>query len=438
MKAGFFERDVTPPVGVYLAGYPSRKEGSDGVLDPLYLRIAAVEDDAGERLVLVTADLLKFPRDMAWRLKAWCEKTLGLKSPCLIINLSHTHCSPGLFYQACYPHWPVDVEYVNMLEQAIRDGVRAALDSLAPARILFGMHEAHFGINRRKPQPELGGKVLLGANPDGYYDPDLPIMAFYDAGGKKLKAVVYSYACHPTSRGGMKISADYPGEISRGLKRELGEDVMTLFVQGAGGSVATRERDDGTNSPEYQAFWASEAEHIAAFAKSDKMAELPLHLGAAETEFVIPYDKAKIPSQEELLALCDPTDESMPPELRPANRSIIRLWARGIYEKVRTGTLPEGFGMHLAKIRLNDDLQIIALSGEVTAEVGRMIKDLFPDQQTLFFGYCSHTDAYIPRTSMLDEGGHEALASIYFHMRPAPFVEEIDDILKREVLALEV
>ena len=57
MKAGFSEADVTPPTGIHLAGYPSRSAPSEGVDDPLYLRIAALEDDAGERLVLVTADL---------------------------------------------------------------------------------------------------------------------------------------------------------------------------------------------------------------------------------------------------------------------------------------------------------------------------------------------------------------------------------------------
>ena len=58
MNAGFFEADVTPPVGSFLAGYPSRSEGSQGVDDPLYLRVIALEDDAGTRLVLLTADLL--------------------------------------------------------------------------------------------------------------------------------------------------------------------------------------------------------------------------------------------------------------------------------------------------------------------------------------------------------------------------------------------
>ncbi len=55
------------------------------------LRVAAVEDDAGARLVIVTADLLKMPPDMAWRTKRWASERLGLPSAALIMNLSHTH-----------------------------------------------------------------------------------------------------------------------------------------------------------------------------------------------------------------------------------------------------------------------------------------------------------------------------------------------------------
>ena len=100
--------------------------------------------------------------------------------------------------------------------------------------------------------------------------------------------------------------------------------------------------------------------------------------------------------------------------------------------------MDSAFRMHLTRVLLNDHLQIIGLSGEVTAEVGQAIKSLFPDRQTVFLGYCSYTDAYIPTAAMLPEGGHEALGSVYFHDRPAPFVKEIDQVIEPEVLSLEV
>jgi len=435
MRAGFFEKDVTPPVGAYLAGYPSRNEPSQGADDPLYLRIVALEDDAGERLVLVTADLLKFPRDMAWRTKVWCQRTHGLRSPLVIVNLSHTHSAPALFLQRCYPQWPLNLDYVNALEQSIRDGISAALADLRPMRVQYGLHQAHFGISRRLPQPENGGRVVLSPNPDGYYDPDLPVFTFSE--GDELKAVLYSYACHPTSKATLNISADWPGLVSRGLKQELGDDVLTFFVQGAGASIMPRcpQRD---GQEEYERYWRAAAGDIAAFVGSATMRAVDLQLHGLEKEFELPYDLTRVPSEEALLELANPAESPVPAAFRPANRSILRQWARDLLEQVRTDSVATGFRMHLGKVRLTDSLQLFTLSGEVTAEVGRLVKDLYPERQTLFFGYCSYTDAYIPTAAVLPEGGHEALGSVFFHDRPAPFTAEIDEILKREVLSLRV
>jgi len=429
MKAGFFEQDVTPDRPVYLAGYPGRKEPSQGVDDPLFLRIAAMEDDAGERFVLVTADLLKFPGDMTWRTKQWAEAELGLKSAALVVNLSHTHSAPGLYVQRCYPGWAVDDAYVCGIEQSIREGIAAALDDLQPTRVSYGLHQAHFGVNRRALVPDSGGRRRLGANPDGYYDPDLPVFAFHRE--DDLCAVLYSYACHATSKNRPLVSADWPGQVSQALKRELGDGVVTLFAQGAGGSVMSRKRL-GTDEEGYAPYWAEVGRDIADFVRSDAMTDLDLQLNCDEKVFLLPYDMDRFPSRRELMEAADPRDTPFPDELRPANRSILRLWARDMIERVRTDSVPKGFPMHLTRVRLNDSLQIMALSGEVTAEVGRMIKSLFPQDGTLFLGYCSYTEAYIPTAAMLPEGGHEALCSIYFHERPAPFKAEIDEILKRE------
>ena len=428
-KAGFFEADVTPPIGSHLVGFPSRSGGSQGVDDPLYLRIVALEDDAGERVVLVTADLLKWPRDMSWRTKMWAEEELGLPSPALILNLSHTHSAAALFLQRCYPHWPVDREYLCSLEQTIREGIAAALEDLQPARIEHGMHEAHFGINRRKRNPETG-VMGLGKNEEGYYDPEMPVFAFYR--GDDLAAVLYSYACHPTSKNKLLVSADWPGQVAQGLTEELGEEVMTPFAQGAGASIMTRisERD---GEEEYVAYWREVAGRIAEFVRSEAMAPMELDLATDEREFELPYDASRIPSRAELLNMASPYDTEIPDGLRPANRSIVRLWARDRLEEMRTGTIPESFRMHLTRWRLNEGLQVLAMSGEVTAEVGRAVKDMFPERETAFLGYCTYTDAYIPTAEMLPEGGHEALGSVFFHERPAPFASEIDEIIAREI-----
>lgn len=431
MKAGFFEADVTPPLGGVMTGYPGRNEPSEGVDDPLYLRIVALEDAQGQRAALVTLDLCKLPRDLTWRTKSWAARQLGLESPALILNSSHTHSAPPVFAQLCYPHWPVDDEYVCTVEQAIRDGLQMALESMAPTQVRFGLHQAHFGVNRRIPQPDQGGRVKMGPNPDGYYDPDLPVFAFYRADEQTPVAVLYSYACHPTSKSGLNISGDWPGQVAQGLKEQFGADLLPMFAQGAGASIMPRCRyADGAE--QYHQYWRQVAADLADFVRSDAMQPIEISLHAQEKQVLLPYDRSKFLPEAELLELADPQDSPLPDRYRPANRSIVRLWARLMLEQMRTGTMPEGYVMHMTRWQLADGLQLLAMSGEVTAEVGRRVKDLQPDMQTVLLGYCSYTDAYIPTAEMLPQEGHEAFGSLYFHERPAPFVPELDDIIARE------
>jgi hypothetical protein len=322
------------------------------------------------------------------------------------------------------------------LEATIRRGVQQALDDLQPVRIRYGLHQAHFGISRRRPDALRRGKVTMAPNPEGYYDPDLPILTFHTPDDRAFRALFYSYGCHPTSKSGNRISADYPGELSRALRRALGENVITLFAQGAGASVMPRH---GCRTAEeraaYAARWEAVARDMAVFVQKGRMQDVSLAISSAEREFHIPYDMSQMLSEDDLMLCADPAEPPLPWFTRPANREILRLWAAGILEKIRTGTLPDGFAMHATRLRLSAALQIIGLSGEVTAEVGRRVKEAEKPLSTLFLGYCSYTDAYIPTAAMLPEEGHEAAYSMYFHMRPAPFVKEIDDIILREVAA---
>jgi hypothetical protein len=435
-QAGFFEADVTPKRPVFLAGFPSRRNLSDGVDDPLFLRIMALADGRDRRAVLVTSDLLKFPKDLTWRTKRWAERALRLPSSSLILNTSHTHSAPALFYQECYPHWALDTAYLRELEMTIRRGIRQALEGLRPMRIRMGLHQAHFGVSRRSPDPQRPGKVKMAPNPNGYHDPDLPILTFHDPASDKLVALFYTYACHPTSKAANLVSADYPGQVSRSLKKILGQDVLTLFAQGAGGSIMPRflcrsEQDKAA----YAAAWEAVAKDIVAFARSDRMKDLNLCLSSGEREFAIPYDLREMASEEQLTLCADPAEPPVDRVFWGANREILRLWAGGILEKIRTKSLPEGFTMHVTRLALDPALQIIALSGEVTADIGRLVKDAERGRRTIFLGYCSYTDAYIPTAAMIPEEGHEGKSSMYYHMRPAPFVKDIDRIILHEIAA---
>ncbi len=429
--AGLFETTITPDKPIYLAGFPNRFLPSEGVDDPLFLRILALQDERGSRAAIVTADLLKLPKDLAWRLKHWAAKTLNVDSAALVLNVSHSHCTPALFWQECYPQWPLDVAYIRQLELTIRHGLTAAFGEMRPTTIRYGLHHSDLGVSRRQPHPDYPGKVRLGAYPDGYHDPEMPLLSIADAADGRLRAVLYSYGCHPTSRHINRVSADWPGVISRGMKRRLGEDVVTLFAQGAGASVMPRCGFRPEDPEPYAAFYDAEAERMSAFLCSDDMRDVNLRLAAREHEFQLPYDMARMPDLETLRHYADPAEPPVDRYIGPANRQILRLWADGLLERLRQGTQARGFGMLVTRLTLDPHLQMLTLSGEITAQVGRLLKDA-EQIDTIMLGYCNYTDAYIPTAALLPEEGHEVYQSLYFHSRPAPFTADIDQILLQE------
>ncbi len=57
-RAGFARATITPPEPIMLGGYANRKEPFRRVIQDLYVKALALEDDQGLRVVLLTCDVV--------------------------------------------------------------------------------------------------------------------------------------------------------------------------------------------------------------------------------------------------------------------------------------------------------------------------------------------------------------------------------------------
>src|SRR5690242_6486284 len=64
-KAGVARVDITPRESIWLAGYGARTKPSAGVLQHIFVKALALQDESGAVTVLVTSDLLGFNREIA-------------------------------------------------------------------------------------------------------------------------------------------------------------------------------------------------------------------------------------------------------------------------------------------------------------------------------------------------------------------------------------
>jgi hypothetical protein len=95
-KAGFAAQKITPTEPLMLAGYASRTVPAKDVVDDLYLKVLALEDSAGTRAILITADLIGFRADFTEPARSRISEATGVARERILFNASHTHAGPAV------------------------------------------------------------------------------------------------------------------------------------------------------------------------------------------------------------------------------------------------------------------------------------------------------------------------------------------------------
>lgn len=67
-KAGVARVVINPGESIWMAGYESRDQTSEGTMHDLWAKALALEDEGGERCILITIDLCAIPKDLSDRI----------------------------------------------------------------------------------------------------------------------------------------------------------------------------------------------------------------------------------------------------------------------------------------------------------------------------------------------------------------------------------
>jgi len=95
-QAGAAREKITPPAGYWMTGYGNRDRPADGTAMELWVKALAFADPRGQRAVLLTLDLCGIPRDLSDHVAAELARSHQLPRSAVMVNVSHTHCSPFL------------------------------------------------------------------------------------------------------------------------------------------------------------------------------------------------------------------------------------------------------------------------------------------------------------------------------------------------------
>lgn len=93
LMVGTSRRNITPPVGAWLAGYGSRDHGAEGVRDELLARVTVLGDGATEAATICRDVLDVEDHEMAM-LAVRLEEPTGLTHEQVFVANTHTHSGP--------------------------------------------------------------------------------------------------------------------------------------------------------------------------------------------------------------------------------------------------------------------------------------------------------------------------------------------------------
>jgi hypothetical protein len=136
LKAGAAALDITPPLGVPLAG-SFEVRWAAGIDDPLHARALVMEDESSpdSRIALVCCDLIAMPGETVAAARSLIAQAGAVRPERVLIAATHTHTAPSPIGLLGTPRTDA---YMDALPERLATVVRLAAQRRAPARIAWG------------------------------------------------------------------------------------------------------------------------------------------------------------------------------------------------------------------------------------------------------------------------------------------------------------
>lgn len=404
-KAGLAKAVITPEKAVWLAGYGSKRV-PDGKLHDLWMKALALEDGEGHRVVLITSDFQGVPKVMSDPVFEQLKKRFKLERTQVMFTFSHNHCGPRLG-DDLVDYYPVEEEQVALVEEYTAgmvakcvEMVGEALANLAPAKLAQSEGKATFAVNRRNNKEAEVPSLLANGTPlAGPVDHAVPVMTVTRPDGK-LAAILFGYACHPTTLNFLTWCGDYPGFAQLEIEKNH-PGTLAMFVNTCGGDQNPLPRRSVELCQKYGHMLAAGVEE--ALQKPQK----PISSGLRTSFELVDLPYLKVVSREELTGLMqDPSP-------------IKARWAARLRKKLDEGAKFEAaYPYPIHAWRLGKEMLIIGMGAETVVDYALRFKREF-GEGTWVCGYADDMISYIPSRRVWEEGGYEGGSNLFEYGRPA-------------------
>lgn len=392
MRAGFYECDVTPPLGGFTPGNAAKKVAMD-VNESLHVRAVVIEQD-GEIAAMVAADILNVPKEMHDIVTKRIYEYTGIEPSRVCITANHNHRGAPVLDSALYGGH-ADSTYKDVFFRRAADCVTLAYKRLKEVKMKFGKQEVH-GVSFNRDYVFEDG--TMGTNmwkADGIVgtlagiDPDLSVITF-EHEGEPIGSII-NFACHQACVWGDVYSGDYSSIMSKELKNVYGQDYVSLFVIGTCGDINHVDR-----------------KNFEATRNSWRYKEIGKILATAVTEAVASseYTDGAVAVIKESIRINTRTadDEYLMREIprlaTSESMGLTRL--RNLIAYNAAGVAPY-FDLYVQGIKLGDDTCIYILPGEIYVNYGLDIKTRSKFKHNLVVELSNSQCGYVPTKEAFPE-----------------------------------
>jgi biotin carboxyl carrier protein len=416
LRVGYAEADITPPLGISLAGsYNERKAKS--VHDPLKSKVLYLAGDA-MHVAVVACDLLHMSARLVERIRDKVRELAGDAAPKHVwVHCTHTHSGgflprldaftsdaadiyPNLFPGVADEKWTESV--LTKTAEAVVAAAKKPVVEKKPTLHLG--REASVAFYRRFVMKDGSVRTNPGRGnpnidrPAGDIDPRVHVLRFDSA-----KVLTVIYGMHPTTMDGAKISADYPHFLTEVLRHAMGAEWRVVFLNACCGNVnQVNVADPQQKKGPEESKRIGEAIALAALeAMKKEQLFQPLPLKAASTKVACKLRKPsaeELKQAEELLRVYKETKKGNP-------FGFNEMFAPAVVVLAKTKDTEHQ--AEIAAMRLGT-FGLSFMPGEIFVELGREVEEGSPLRPTRTIGLTNGAMGYIPTIRAYAEGGYEA------------------------------
>jgi neutral ceramidase len=425
LRAGAAMVDITPAMGIQIAGDIGRYRPVEEIREPLYAR-ALVLESGGRKVCVLSMDILWITNLWADEIRNQAAVRFGFDPQAVMVHIVQNHAAPGMGHAFVLERDEFNVfpkEYPWLLGGDDRYNPRAlegtlkaigqALAALQPVQVKVGRGvDGRVAFNRRFVMRDGTAQTHPGnCNPnvlncEGPIDPEVGVMLFMAENGKTVAAILH-HTCHPTHGYPQRwVSSGWPGAWCDGVQRLCGPDCVPLLVNGFCGNIHHCNHLDPHYTDDYKEMGRKLTETAGQVMQSLQTLENPV-LDWQTRRLAIPM---RCPTDEQLAIDRQLLKDHPAPIWKPGEEKIAVEW-EWVYAATRIDVAGHyrrnpNFDYFMQAFRVGNTA-ILAVPGEPFVEEQLRIKLESPAPYTWMAHMSNGYVGYVPTLRAFQRGGYE-------------------------------